>query len=54
MPNCNKCFVENDLNLEIDRLTKLSAEQKRRIAELEFTQCGGETGDHHIVVSNRL
>lgn len=54
MPNCNKCFVENDLNLEIDRLTKLSAEQKRRIAELEFTQCGGETGDHHIAVSNRL
>lgn len=54
MPNCNKCFVENDLNLEIDRLTQLSAEQKRRIAELEFNQCGGEIGDHNIAVSHYL
>ncbi|XP_019756945.2 centrosomal protein of 135 kDa isoform X1 [Dendroctonus ponderosae] len=28
-------IIENDLNLEIDRLSKLSSEYKRRIAELE-------------------
>lgn len=28
-------ITENDLNLEIDRLNRLSAEQKKKIAELE-------------------
>ncbi|RZC37719.1 centrosomal protein of 135 kDa [Asbolus verrucosus] len=31
----NFTIIENDLNMEIDRLTRLSAEQKRKIAELE-------------------
>ncbi|XP_030747273.1 centrosomal protein of 135 kDa-like isoform X2 [Sitophilus oryzae] len=31
----NMTVIENDLNLEIDRLTRLSCEQKRKIVELE-------------------
>ncbi|XP_063915834.1 centrosomal protein of 135 kDa isoform X2 [Zophobas morio] len=31
----NFTIIEHDLNMEIDRLTRLSAEQKRKIAELE-------------------
>lgn len=39
--NFSRC-VEHDLNLEIDRLVQASAEQKRKIAELECRVLSGK------------
>lgn len=45
----NFTIIEHDLNMEIDRLTQLSAEQKRKIAELESSVVSNKTPQNHIV-----
>lgn len=43
-------LLEDDLNVEIDRLMQLSAEQKQKIAELECRILSKDLDDEHSPV----